>query len=142
MRIAVPLWRSFLAYVVSLSMIAGSGKPRVAGALLAPVCFALSLFSAEAGLATGAYLLAYTLSLEAKDGQISHCWFNSLRTYLLSLGISLFPTGLWRRRRPCLYRSPERAVQLSYLLLLSAHRSIFLVNGPCRHYLSTHFCLL
>ena len=34
------------------------------GALLAPVCFALSLFSAEAGLATGAYLLAYTLSLD------------------------------------------------------------------------------
>ena len=37
-----------------------------AGALLAPVCFALSLFSAEAGLATGAYLLAYTLSLEQR----------------------------------------------------------------------------
>ena len=33
---------------------------------LALVCFALSLFSAEAGLATGAYLLAYTLSLEQR----------------------------------------------------------------------------
>jgi hypothetical protein len=33
-------------------------------AILAPVCFALSLFSAEAGLATGAYLLSYTFFLD------------------------------------------------------------------------------
>jgi hypothetical protein len=34
------------------------------GALLGPLCFALSLLSAEAGLATGAYILSYTLFLE------------------------------------------------------------------------------
>ena len=33
-------------------------------AFFAPVCFALSLFSAEAGLATGAYLFAYTVFLD------------------------------------------------------------------------------
>jgi len=37
------------------------GKP---GFLLGPLCFALALLSAEAGIAIGAYLLSYTLLLE------------------------------------------------------------------------------
>jgi hypothetical protein len=90
-------------------------------AFLAPICFTLSLFSAEAGLSTGAYLLAYTLALDKSSrksciaaltpyGLIFLLW--AVVYSLLGYGVEGIPVYTDPLREPvnylvsCFYRAP------------------------------------
>ena len=96
------------------------------GILLGPVCFALALLSAEAGIAIGGYLLAYTLFLECGSpgkriaslipyGLVLFPWF--FLYFLLGCGVEGMPFYIDPFKNP-----------LTYLTSLFLHAPVYLLG--------------
>jgi len=96
------------------------------GAFFGPICFALSILSAEAGIAIAAYLLAYALFLE--DGSL-HDRITSLIPYgciIFSWGLIYFVFGYGSICNP-LYVDPIKE-PLSYIVALYVRAPVYLLS--------------